>query len=276
LYLIAFLQDDAAGMAQQVAWSIPKTEMGGELWGVEAETAAYSGRLTAAREFSRRATDSAQRARQEGRAAAYAAQSGLREALLGNAEQARRSAARALEGSTAQGVQYAAALALAYAGDEARARAQADDMGRRFPEDTLVRFNYLPSLRAKLALSNGNSSQAIEYLRAAAPYELGRVPAGSYGWLSLYPVFVRGDAYLAGHQGREAAAEFEKILNHRGIVVNGPIGALAHLGLGRAYAMQADTARAKIAYQDFLTLWKDADPDIPILKQAKAEYAKLY
>jgi eukaryotic-like serine/threonine-protein kinase len=151
-----------------------------------------------------------------------------------------------------------------------------DDLGKRFPEDTLVQFNFLPAVRARLAIGRGKASEAVENLRAAAPYELGETRAfGALGWTALYPVFVRGDAYLAGHQGKEAAAEFQKILNHRGIVVNEPIGALAHLGVARAFAMQGDTAKAKTAYSDFLTLWKEADSDIPILRQAKAEYAKL-
>ena len=172
-------------------------------------------------------------------------------------------------------LQYASALTWAYAGDDERTQKLTDDFGQRFPEATIVQFNYLPTLRAKLAVSKGNASEALETLRAALPYELGRTTYSSYGWTSMYPVFVRGEAYLALHQGSEAAAEFQKILDHRGIVLNEPIGALAHLKLARAYAMQGDTAKAKAAYQDFLTLWKDADPDIPILKQAKAEYAKV-
>jgi len=162
-----------------------------------------------------------------------------------------------------------------YAGDEARVQALTDDLGKRFPENTIWKFSYLPTLRAKLAVSRGNPSEALESLKAAAPYELGQMTAFAYPWTALYPVYVRGEVYLAAHQGIEAAAEFQKILDHRGIVAIEPIGALAHLQIGRAYALQGDTARAKVAYQDFLALWKDADPDIPILKQAKAEYAKL-
>src|SRR5438874_2501125 len=150
-----------------------------------------------------------------------------------------------------------------------------NDLAKRFPEDTDVQFNYLPTLRAKIALLHSNPQQAIDMVAVAAPYELGLPAYGFYNWPNLYPVYVRGEAYLAAHQGREAAAEFQKILDHRGIVLNEPIGALAHLQLGRAYAMQRDTTKARAAYQDFLTLWKDADPDIPILKQAKAECAKL-
>ena len=275
LYGIAFLQNDAVGMAQQVAWSAGKRGVEDALLGVQADTAAYSGRLNNARELSRRAMDSAERAEEKGTAAAYSAASGLREALFGNAEEARRRANMSMARSAGRGEQYGAALALAYAGDDGLARGQAEDLGKKFPEDTILQFNYLPTLRARLAVSRGNASEALETLKTAAPYELGSLPAGGYVWLALYPVFVRGEAYLAAHQGKEAAAEFQKILDHRGVVANEPIGALAHLQIGRAYAMQGDTAKAKAAYQDFLTLWKDADPDIPIFIAAKSEYAKL-
>jgi predicted Zn-dependent protease len=154
-------------------------------------------------------------------------------------------------------------------------QALTSDLAKRFPEDRLVQFNYLPTLRAKLAVSRGNASEAVEILKNVTPYELGQTTASTYGWNALYPVFVRGEAYQAAHQGGEAAAEFQKILDHRGVVINEPIGALAHLGLARAYGLQGDTVKAKAAYQEFLTLWKDADPDIPILKQANAEFAKL-
>jgi eukaryotic-like serine/threonine-protein kinase len=153
-------------------------------------------------------------------------------------------------------------------------QALAGDLGKRFPEDTVVQFNYLPTIRAKLAVNRRDASEAIESLSAASPNELG-VSSSTFVGTGLYSVFVRGEAYLAAHQGSEAGAEFQKILDHRGIVLNEPIGALAHLQIGRAYAMQGDTAKAKAAYQDFLTLWNDADTDIPVLIAAKAEYAKL-
>ena len=275
LYEIAFLQDDGAGMAQQVARSAGKPGIEDVLLGLEADTAAYSGRLRDAREFSRRAVGSAERAQEKEPAAMYSALSGLRGALFGNVDEARRRATLAMKRSAGRDVHYGAALALAFAGDYGRAQALADDLGKRFPEDTIVQFNYLPTLRAKLAVSRGNASEAIESLGAATPYELGQTTSSFIGWTALYPVFVRGEAYLAAHQGSEAAAEFQKILDHRGIVLNGPIGALAHLQIGRAFAMQGDTAKARAAYQGFLTLWKDADPDIPILVAAKSEYAKL-
>jgi tetratricopeptide (TPR) repeat protein len=148
-------------------------------------------------------------------------------------------------------------------------------LGKRFPEDTLVQFNYLPTLRAKLAIRKGNPAEAVEVLRTAMPYELGGTAASTLAWNVLYPAFVRGEAYVAARQGREAVPEFQKILDHRGIVVNCPIGALARLELARAYVLEGDTAKARAAYEDFLTLWKDADPDIPVLHAAKAEFAKL-
>lgn len=274
LYLLAFLQDDAAGMAKQVAWSAGKPGIEEVLLAYEADTAAYSGRLGKAREFSRRAVASAERAEKKETAAGYEAEAALREAFFGNATEARQRAAAALALSAGRDVQYGAALALA--GDASRVQALADDLGKQFPEDTVVLFNYLPTIHAQLALSRNDSSKVIEALRAAAPYELGSPISGGAFSPALYPVYVRGEAYLAGHQGSEAAAEFQKILDHRGVVLNEPIGALAHLGLARAYVLQADTTKARAAYQDFFTLWKDADADIPILQQAKAEYAKLH
>ena len=275
LYQIAFLQSDAAGMAKQVSLSAGTPGLEATLFANEADTAAYSGHLTSAREFSSQAVDSAERAGDKEAAATYSALSALREALFGNADESKRRATLAMKHPAGHDLQYASALAWAYAGDHERAQKLTDDLGQRFPEATVVQFNYLPTLRAKLAVSKGNASEALETLRAALPYELGRTTYSSYGWTSLYPVYVRGEAYIAVHQGKEAVAEFQKILDHRGIVLNQPIGALALFQLGRAYALQGDTGRAKTAYQDFLTLWKDADPDVPILKEAKAEYAKL-
>jgi serine/threonine protein kinase/tetratricopeptide (TPR) repeat protein len=275
LYQIAFLQNDAAAMAQQVAKSAGQPAVEDELLSLEADTAAYSGRLKDARAFSRQATDSAEGAHEKEVAALYSALSALREAFFGNADEAQYRATSAIQHSTGRDVQFGSALALAYAGDRARVQALADDLDKRFPEDTLVQLNFLPTLRAKLSLSRGNASEAIETLRAAASSELGQTTFSTYGWNVMYPVFVRAEAYLAAHQGSEAAVEFQKILYHPGIVVNQPIGALAHLGLARAYVLEGDTAKAKAAYQDFFGLWKDADRDIPILKQAKADYAKL-
>jgi eukaryotic-like serine/threonine-protein kinase len=275
MYNLAFAQNDTSGMAQEVAKLEVLPRWGHQMLSVEGDTAAYSGHLKHARELSRRAMDNAQRAGEKDAPALYSGTSGLREAWFGNTGEARQHAALALKLSTGRDLQYFAALAFAYAREDARAKALADDLDKRFPEDTLVQFNYLPSVRGKLALNKGDASGAIEGLGAAAPYELGVTKAITLNWTAMFPVFVRGEAYLAAHQGSKTAAEFQKILDHRGLVLNQPIGALAHLGLGRAYVLQGDTVKAKAAYQDFLTLWKDADPDIPVLQKAKAEYAKL-
>ena len=274
-YEIAFLHNDRAGMEQQVGWSEGRPGEEDTLLGLEADTAAYSGRLGAGRELSRQASDSAERSGEEETAANHMALSGLREALFGNAVEARRRANSAVGRSAGRDVEYGSALALAFARDDAPARALTGDLAKRFPEDTIVQFNYLPTLRAQLALSRGNASQAIGLLEAASPFELGQTTASTYGWTALYPVFVRGEAFLAAGKGSDAAAEFRKIIEHRGIVLNEPIGALARLGLARAYALQGDSVKARAAYQDFLTLWKGADPDIPILKQAQAEHGRL-
>ena len=210
-------------------------------------------------------------------AAHYEADAALREGLFGHAAQADKGANAALKLSTDRDTQYGAALAMAFAAWQRDHQIEklANDLSRRFPEDTSVQFNYLPTLRAQVALSHNDPSKAIEILQVASPYALGFPGAGPF-MVSLYPVYVRGQAYLALNEGKEAAAEFAyKILDHRSIVQNGPIGALARLGLARAYALQGDKDKARVAFRDFLTLWKDADPDIPILRQANAEYAKL-
>jgi tetratricopeptide (TPR) repeat protein len=281
LYPLAFLQNDAAGMEQVMRWGErgdESVEWGGEgqarvgevLLSFQANTASYTGKLERAREFSRRAVAQAKRAGEKQNAASYEAQAALREALFGNLAEARRDAVSALGLSTHRDAQGGTAVALALAGNAAQASALADDLGKRFPEDTVVQFNYLPTVRSQIALRQHDAARAVKVLQAAATYELGDVDN-----TALYPVFVRGEAYLALHLGSEAAAQFQKIIDHRGIVVNEPIGALAHLGLARAYVLQGDPTKAKAAYKDFLTIWKDADPDIPIYKQAKAEYAKL-
>jgi tetratricopeptide (TPR) repeat protein len=275
MYQMAFLQDDPAAMTEAANWFISNPEAEHALLANEAEAAAYYGLLRKARELSRRAVTSAQNAEKRETAANYEAEVALREALFGNAAEAREQAAAALALSSGRDVQFGAGLALALTQTAPRARQLADDMARRFPENTVAQFNYLPTLRAQLALSGKNSEQAIEALQAAVPYELGLPGDGSFT-PGMYPVYVRGQAYLAAKRGGEAAIEFQKILTWRGVALNEPIAALAHLGLARAYALQADTAKARVAYQDFLTLWKDADPDIPIFVAAKAECAKLH
>ena len=181
----------------------------------------------------------------------------------------------ALNLSTDRDNQYGAALALGFAGSIAPVQPLRENLAKRFPEDTAAKFSYLPTLDALLALARDNPGKAIDALQVAAPYELGQPGQSLFIFSIGYPIYLRGVAYLAARRGSEAAAEFQKLLDHRGVVVNEPIGALAHLGLARAYRLQGDTTRARAAYQDFLTLWKDADPDIPIFKQAKSELAAL-
>jgi DNA-binding winged helix-turn-helix (wHTH) protein/tetratricopeptide (TPR) repeat protein len=270
LYSLAFYRIDTAEMSRQVAAGAGEDL----LLALEGDTAAYFGHLRRARELSRQASSSAKRVGENESSATYEAVAALREGLFGNAIQSGQRTELAKERSGGPDKYYAVVLALAYAGDESQGLA--DNLNESFPESTVVQFNYLPTLRAKLALNHSNPQQALETLEVAAPYELGLPTLWFYNWPNLYPVYVRGEACLAAHRGNEAAAEFQKILDHRGIVLNEPIGALAHLQLGRAYSLQGDTAKSRAAYQDFLTLWKDADPDIPILKQAKAEYAKLH
>jgi eukaryotic-like serine/threonine-protein kinase len=274
LAVIAFLQSDAAQFAKQFAWAAGKTGYEDVALALKADTVAYVGHLGEARELSRQAVASAERVEEKQTAATYEAAEALRQALFGNQVEAKQTAARALRLSRGRDVQFGAALALAIAGDTTGAQSLADDLVKRLPEDTIVQFNYLPTLRAQLALDRNQASQSVEVLKGAAPYELGAPTTATFS-PALYPVYVRGAAFLVLHKGSEAGAEFQKVLDHRGIVLNSPIGALALLGLARAYVLQADTAKARFAYQDFLTLWKDADADIPILKQANAEYAKL-
>jgi len=264
-YRLAFLRNDMSAMEQEVRLGFGKPGVEGQLLWYEAATAAYLGQLQKARTLCRQAVASVQRSEGSEAAAGYESEGALTEALLGNEVAAKSRSEAALRLSTGADVQYRAALALAAAGERAKARALGDDLGKRFPEDTMIQFLYVPTLLAQLSLRD-DPSKAIELLQRTVPYERGG---------GLYPAYVRGLAYLGAHRGGEAEAEFQKILNHRGIVFNSPIAALAHLQTGRAFLMQGDKEKARAAYQDFLRLWKDADADIPILIQAKAELTRL-
>ena len=275
-YELAFLKNDQPAMDKVVATASKESGAEDVIANQESFAAAYSGHLQQAQMRSELAVRLAQQSGRRERAALFQSAEAVREGFFGDASEAKQSANSALALSRGRDVAYGAALALALAGDTAATQTLADDMEKRFPEDTAVKFNYLPTLRATLALNQHNPGRAIELLQAASPYELGIPPSGFYGFFGpLYPVYVRGQAYLALHQGAQAAAEFEKIVDHRGIVISDPIGALARLQLGRAYAMTGDEAKAKAAYNDFLDLWKDADANIPVLKQARMEYAQL-
>jgi DNA-binding winged helix-turn-helix (wHTH) protein len=278
-YVIAFLKGDKVGMEREAA--LARERQGVDDWMSNSEgfALAYSGHLEAARKMSQLAADLARKSERRDTEALYEADAALREALFGNVSTAKRRAVDALELSKSRDVAYGVGFALALSGDSSRSQALTEDLSRRLPEDTRVQFTYAPTLRALLALDHSQPSKAVELLQTTIPYESGSPTTGGSEFLlgtgNLYPAYVRGLAYLGAHQGAEAAAEFQKILDHRGLVLCDPAGALAHLQLGRAYALSGDDTKARSAYQDFLLLWKDADPDIPIFKQAKAEYAKL-
>jgi TolA-binding protein len=237
---------------------------------------AYSGQLQRARTIARHAADLSLQAAGPGRAALFETGPALWEAFFGNASAARKGATAALELSKDRDVEYGAAFALALSGDSSGAERLATDLEKRFPQDSSVRFTYAPAVRALLALNDGDPSKAVELLKVTTLYDLGTPLCSAPAYFGIfYTIYVRGQAYLAAHRGAEAANEFQKILDHRAIMVSDPIGALAHLQLARALVLSGDMSKAKTAYQDFLTLWKDADPDIPILHQAKTEYATL-
>jgi eukaryotic-like serine/threonine-protein kinase len=273
-YQIAFLRGDQAAMQREAAQSEGNADFGDLIFYKESCVLAYSGRLQEARRKSRQALDATRRAaHKRERAAMWETGAAVREAFFGNAREARQHAAAALDFSKGRSIEYGVALALAIVGDTAQSRAVAKDL-ERASEATYDRFVNLPTLHALWALSHGDSANAVDALQIAAPYEMGVGSAtGKYG--VLYSAYVRGQAYLMAGRGAEAAAEFQKIFDRPGIVFADPVGVMARLQLARALVMPGDTAKAKAAYRDFLTLWKDADPDIPILIQAKAEYAKL-
>src|SRR5579862_5431552 len=284
LYALAFLGSDSAAIAEQQRWFAGKPEENFGL-ALASDTEAYGGHLGKARELTKRAVDSAIRADSKENGAIWQANAALQQAAYGNAAEARQSAAEALKLAPAsQGVESEAALAFGMAGDTARAESLAQDLGKRYPLDTQMQSLWLPAIQTQVALNKKNPAAALNALQAASPVELGQI-AFVVNLSCLYPVYVHGEAYLAAGQGSAAAAEFQKILDHSGIVWNCWTGALARLGVARANALQAKTSqgadadaarvRALAAYKDFLTLWKDADPDITILKEAKAEYAKL-
>jgi len=285
LYALAFLGSDSPAMAEQQKWleSHPDYENFG--LSLASDTEAYAGHLGKARELTKRSVETAIKADSKETGAIWHENAAVREAAFGNPAQARQAAADSLKLTpTSQGVDVEAALAYAMAGDAARAESLAQELNKRFPLDTQVQSLWLPPIRAQVSLERKNPAAAIESLQAATPIELGQIPFVT-NLSCLYPTYIRGEAYLAAGQGTAAAAEFQKILDHSGIVWNCWTGALARLGVARANALEAKSShgadadaahtRALAAYKDFLALWKDADPDIPILKQAKAEEAKL-
>jgi hypothetical protein len=275
-YTIALLAGDQDQMDRIAARAKGKRGAKHQTAHAEALALARSGHLQAARLSSNRAQDLAVQEGGREAAASYQAARAVWEAVCGNVARGKKDAMAALDLSKGRDVQYAVGVALAFAGDSSRSEALAGDLEKRFPEDTFVKFTYAPVLRALAALARGNPSDSVEQLQVALPYELAANGLNFYHFLGgLYSGYVRGAALMAMHRPAQAATEFQKILDHRGIVGADPIGALAHLQLGRAFVSSGDKIKAKAAYQDFLTFWKDADPDIPILMQANAEYAKL-
>jgi len=243
---------------------------------IEALVLARAGRLKAAAQMSRRAIDLAEQAGHPESAAIYEGAAAAWNALFGDVPAARQRAAAALRLSKGRDAEYAAGVALALTGDVTQAQSIAADLDQRYPEDTSVRSSYLPTLRALVSLQGGQPSRAIEQLQAARPYEFADPAINFIAFFgSFYPVYVRGEAYLAAHRATEAAAEFRKILEHRGLLLADPLGARVRLELGRALALSGDAEQARAAYQDLLELWTDADPDLPVLKQARAEYVTL-
>jgi len=286
LYALAFLASDSAAMEQQQQWYAGKAEVEPNGFSLASTTEAFAGHLRKAREVTRQAAESAIRADSRESGAVWWENAALREAAFGNFVEARQAASAGLKlDPTSQGVRVEAALAYAMAGDTARAQAMTKVLNKRYPLDTQVQSLWLPGIQAQMEMNRKEADAAVKSLQPALP----PIEYGQIGFVNnmscLYPTYIRGEAYLASGQGTKAAVEFQKILDHNGIVWNCWTGALAHLGLARASVLEstksqgadADAARVRAlaAYKDFLTLWKDADPDIPILKQAKAEYAKL-
>jgi len=264
-YIIAFLRGDIAGMAREDGTSGTEDS----LIDLRSATAACAGNLAQANGLTARAAALARHAREKEVAAGYLAEAALREALVSDTSWARQQAASALQASNGRDTQAVAALALALVGDITQAHKLAEDLAKRFPQDTIAQFHYLPTIRAAIALGQKAPAKAIADLQVAYPYELATTS------LTLYPAYVRGQAYLAGHQGVAAEAEFQKILDHHGLASNNIIGPIARLGLSRARAVAGDKPGARKAYQDFFVLWQHADTDLPIVQQAKAEYTRL-
>lgn len=275
-YSFAFLKNDQQAMTQEVARAQQESGAKDLISDLEAFRLAYSGQLADSRNKSQHAIDLARQSAQQERVALLQTTVALREAFFGNTAKARQSANAALMLSPGREVEYGAGFALALAGDAAHAETLATDLEHRFPEDTPVKFSYVPSIRALVALKRGDPAKAVALLENARPNELGIPPSGFLGFFGmLYPVYVRGEAYLALNRGREAGLEFQKILDHPGIVVVDPIGALSNLQLGRSYLRSGEATKAKNAYRHLFTLWENADTDIPILIEARREYRKI-
>ena len=275
LYSLAFLSGDSAEMERQVAWGAGRPGEEDQMLNDHADTQAYYGRLEKARDLARRAADSAVRADAKETGALWLAYQALREAELGNVAAAPQAVGRALALAPGRDVKVLAALVLARSGEAVQSRTILEALQKSEPTNTYLKVYWFPVIEASIAMAQQAPDRAIVALEPSLPYELGGAPPNPQNNATMYPAYLRGLAYLAQKNGPAAAAEFQKLLDHPGIVQNFLLGSLAHLQLARACVLSGDTAKAKSAYQDFFVLWKDADSDIPILKEAKAEYAKL-
>jgi eukaryotic-like serine/threonine-protein kinase len=273
LYTVDFVKHDAGDMEKQVPAATGKPGVDDQMRFLESESAAYGGQYAKAQELARGASDSALRLGQKESAGEYLAHDAIRQALVGNAAAAKEEVSAAMALAQTRQVKAFSAVALALAGDAAASEHLIEDLTMRFPEDTIVKFEFAPMARAAAELANHAGAKAVDTMAVSQPYELGEYNTAMT--FALYPVYLHGEAFLSAKKGAEAAGEFQKILDHPGVAANEPIAALAHLGLARAYDLAGDSNRSRAAYQDFLALWKDADPALPILKEAKAEYAKL-
>lgn len=270
-YLLAFVNHDASGMQQILTESTGKVGEEDEIFATQGDTEAYHGRLSKAREWMRRAMDSARREDDSETAAEYSMDTALEEVEAGRLTEAREDLDAGLKLAKNRDVQVEAALGFARLGDASRAHAIADDLRKNFPSDTLVNALWLPAIEAALDLHEGNQASALDRLQTASSYELSTAIWGEMA----YPIYLRGQAFLMAKDGKQAAVEFQKIADHTGLVSNRMVGALSYLCLGRAYTLSGDRAMSRKNYDQFFALWHDADPDLPLLKQAKSEYAKI-
>jgi len=259
---------------RQVAWAAGRPGEEDQMLNYHADTQAYYGRLSQARDLARRAADSAMRSDAKETAAQWLGYQAIREVEMGNVVAAREAVNRALALAPGRDVKVLAAVVLARSGELTQSKTMLDSLRKSEPGNTSLKVYWFPVIEGAMAMAQQAPDRAVVALEPSLPYDLGNIPP-FYNSSGIYPAYVRGLAYLAQKNGPRAAAEFQKFVDHSGVVQNFPLGSLARLQLGRAYAVSGDTVKAKAAYSDFLTLWKDADSDIPILKEAKAEYAKL-
>jgi hypothetical protein len=272
----AFLTDDRDGMQKAVKAAQGNPDAMSWMADARAFSFAHSGRLKEARVLSHEAMELSQQQGNRERAAQFAIKSALREAFFGNAPEAKQAVASAMALANNRELEYGAAVAAGLTGDSKQAQALADHLEGEYPEDTSVRFSYLPVIHSIVALNHNDPARAIDALQPAIPYELGAPRCSVVIFFgALYPILFRGEAYLAGHRGPEAAREFQKLLDHRGTMIGDPVAVLAHLGLARSYALSGDASNARNQYKEFLDTWKDADPDLPVLHEARTELARL-